>query len=405
MTNKSTVGITKKGNSSNKRRARVSFKGRNYEKTVRTREAERRWKSQVLADLERCPDGVTLQRGKWHSSVETPEGLVARSFIQLDDALKWKSRIESQVEFGTYVSAADKEQTFSEYLPVWEATKFRASPRTMMRYRVLLKNQITPFFGPRKLVAISSRDVENWMKCMMRDGASPQTICKAYDLLKQIFKKAVESHKISRNPVVGIEKPKVASAPRRALTPEELKELAAECGTYKNLVLLLGLTGLRIGEALALQVRDVDLKTMELTVSGAFTYGEDYKTYKSTTKTGTVRQIPIPPVLFDALKESATGRPDWDYLFLGSRGGALDYSYFTKAIFRKAVKRLGLENVTVHSLRHTCASLLISGGAPVTVVARILGHSSVVMTLNIYGHYYKDDLRDSIAHLSASFEP
>jgi integrase len=60
---------------------------------------------------------------------------------------------------------------------------------------------------------------------------------------------------------------------------------------------------------------------------------------------------------------------------------------------------LGLSKVTLHTLRHTCASLLISSGASITSVSRILGHSSVVQTLNTYSHYYKEDVEVSMAKL------
>ena len=64
-----------------------------------------------------------------------------------------------------------------------------------------------------------------------------------------------------------------------------------------------------------------------------------------------------------------------------------------------ATEGLGLDGITLHSLRHTCASLLIKVKAPITTVSHILGHASVKMTLDTYGHYYEDDTSEWINNL------
>jgi integrase len=104
-----------------------------------------------------------------------------------------------------------------------------------------------------------------------------------------------------------------------------------------------------------------------------------------------VRVIPIPQKTLELLIPNLDGKGPKDWVFTGSNGKVLAYSQFRRAIFMPAVESLGWENVTPHTLRHTCASLLISLGAPVTTVSFILGHASVKMTLDIYGHYYEDD--------------
>ena len=68
-----------------------------------------------------------------------------------------------------------------------------------------------------------------------------------------------------------------------------------------------------------------------------------------------------------------------------------------------AVSSLGWDDVSLHNLRHTCASLLISSGTPITAVSKILGHSTVVQTLNTYGHYYSDDIKASMETMGAIF--
>ena len=73
---------------------------------------------------------------------------------------------------------------------------------------------------------------------------------------------------------------------------------------------------------------------------------------------------------------------------MGANGQALDYGYFRRAYFQPATEKLGMTEITIHSLRHTAASLLLSLGAPIPEVSKILGHASSKMTLDIYGHAY-----------------
>ena len=93
----------------------------------------------------------------------------------------------------------------------------------------------------------------------------------------------------------------------------------------------------------------------------------------------------------------AKGQEDW--VFLGPKGNVLDYDWFRKTVFVPAAASLGLDGITIHSLRHTCASLLIKLKAPITTVSHILGHASVKMTLDTYGHYYEDDTAEWINQL------
>lgn len=79
----------------------------------------------------------------------------------------------------------------------------------------------------------------------------------------------------------------------------------------------------------------------------------------------------------------------------------MDYDWLRQRVFMPAAKKLGLSGITIHSLRHTCASLLIRLKAPITTVSYILGHASVKMTLDTYGHYYEDDVASWMSTLDA----
>lgn len=89
------------------------------------------------------------------------------------------------------------------------------------------------------------------------------------------------------------------------------------------------------------------------------------------------------------LRPLIDSKSNTDFMFIGANGDALDYGYFRRAYFAPAAKKLGLNEVTIHWLRHTCASMLIRIGAPISTISEILGHSSIKITLETYSHWYE----------------
>ena len=147
---------------------------------------------------------------------------------------------------------------------------------------------------------------------------------------------------------------------------------------------------MRWGEIAALQCKDVSLLHRTILVDKAVT---DSRTgpIVASTKTHTSRVVPFPKELARDLEALVTTRSPEDRLFSMPGGGVLEYNNFMNRHFRPAVESAGIVEISFHSLRHTAASLLISQGTPITAVSGILGHASTKMTLDVYGHFYKDD--------------
>ncbi len=271
----------------------------------------------------------------------------------------------------------------------------------MMRYEVLLRNQILPYLGEKLVTRISQKEVQAWVAKLTNDGHGSASIGKAVALVRQILDKAFKEEIIARNPASSIELPKVESADKKALTVAEVEALAKECGKYGTLVRFLAYLGPRIGEATALKVSDIDFVSNEVRISRAWTINKAYERVLSTTKTNSSREIPLPDAFVTELKAFVEGRDKDEWLFAGeSKGFALNYDYFRKAVFGPATKRLGLKNVTIHTLRHTFASLAISTHSPITDVSNVLGHASSQQTLDTYAHHYKRSVRKTMAAIS-----
>ena len=197
--------------------------------------------------------------------------------------------------------------------------------------------------------------------------------------------------RLSRNPAIGVPLPKVVKLQKRALTPNELFTLASQCLGFELLVKFAGTTGLRWGELAALQCKDVSILNKTVFVGKAISDGLNGEKVISSTKTHQSRTVPFPKEFIYDLSLLIENRSPESQLFSMPGNGLLEYNNFMTRIFRPAVKRAGLVEVSFHTLRHTAASLLISQGTPITTVSGILGHASTQMTLDVYGHLYEDD--------------
>jgi integrase len=114
------------------------------------------------------------------------------------------------------------------------------------------------------------------------------------------------------------------------------------------------------------------------------------------TKGRKARSVPVPAFVLDELSVQCKGKAPGDLVFPGRGGGYLQRPKSSTGWFRAAVKRVGVQPITPHDLRHTCASLAVSAGVNVLALQRMLGHTSAKMTLDTYADLFDDDL-DAVA--------
>lgn len=389
---------------SGKVNARFFHNRKEFGKTLDSEEEAVAWKVQLKKDLERAVPGVTYRRNRWFARIVFEGMPIEEKFETVDEANSWLLTTEATIKAGVYSPKAVLEKTLGNVVVDWRASKVRPTARTMARYESSLKTHVLPKFGHRKVTSLTQPEIREWVRQMGERGSSPDAISRAAKVLKQVLRFAADEGYIVASPVKRLELPAVVTPEKRHLTVSELDMLAAAVGPYSTMVKFLGLTGLRIGEALALDVADIDLKRGVVKVSKALTYDASYKAVIGPTKTKAKRDVHIPKVLLPELKTVVGHRNGKEPLFLGPKGGRLTYGTFSRNFFRPAVKKLGLTDVTIHSLRHTCASLYIANNTNIVTVSRILGHSNVTVTLNTYSHLYLSDLVESAAALSRTFE-
>ena len=229
-------------------------------------------------------------------------------------------------------------------------------------------------------------------------GLGPKTIANRHALLSAVCADAVRRGDIPDNPCTRIGLPTGIVEEMVCLTPAEVAELADVIDPrWRDLVIVLVGTGLRWGEATALQCRHVVVDHRRGTASvrvrqawkdvdsGPMVLGPP-KTQRST-RTVTVRRGPV----FDALARQVAGKPGTDWVFTSARGCVLRNGSFHGRTWIPAMTVLADERgwekrPRIHDLRHTAATIMLAAGEDINAVSRILGHERVSTTLDRYGH-------------------
>jgi integrase len=230
---------------------------------------------------------------------------------------------------------------------------------------------------------------------------SRNTVRLALAPVRALFATAVEDGVIRSNPAAGVRLPHVpepeGDADRtKALTEEELERLILEIPPeWRPLVALLGTTGLRVSEGLALRWRDVDFGTKRVLVRRSVN-GTTFSPPKS--RYGR-REVPLAEGVARALwrLRKASSRAGADELVFTTRDGEpLDRKNLFNRVLKPAARRAGVPWAGFHTLRHTCATMLFRSGLNAKQVQVWLGHHSPAFTLAVYVHLLPDDLPEPI---------
>jgi integrase len=209
---------------------------------------------------------------------------------------------------------------------------------------------------------------------------------------------AVDDEIIDTNTCLRLGRILRTNQPREGINPLTKEDLKILQDTFLKhspraypLVLTLARTGMRIGEAVSLRWGDIDFTNRFITVQRCISRGKI-----GTPKNGKGRRVDMSMQLTETLRQlkrqraEETLRNGWreipQEVFLNYEGRRVDPSHFKQQIFDKVVSRAGLRSMRIHDLRHTFASLLIQAGESLAYVRDQLGHHSIKMTVDIYGH-------------------
>lgn len=284
------------------------------------------------------------------------------------------------------------EGNVSDWINYWleKFIKTKVKATTYASYRNKVDVHILPSIGQIKLQNLKKRDVDDLLDSM-RDKLKASSVKAIFSVLKGSLSKAMTLNILVDNPCLDIELPTVKRTTVRALSVKEQKQIMKESVNNKKYfsVILALQTGLRIGEICGLKWQDIDFDNNILWVNRTLIRVQDKDNLHKKTKViettpksnNSIRKVPISTFLkkqLIAMKKNSVSE------YVISTKHKVTEPRTVSYRFQMIRKRLGLQNISFHSLRHTFATRCLEVGGNIATISSLLGHSSIKMTLDCY---------------------
>jgi len=311
------------------------------------------------------------------------------------------------------VTAFTDRQTVEQYLTTWlEGTKASTTEASSyVRIQFDVHRCVIPRLGTYQLRKLTGQQVQAFYGQMLGEGYAASTVRHMHTTLHDALKNAVKLGLVHCNVADLVDPPRVLQREMDVLTEQQVRTLidTVKGDRLEALIVLALATGLRAGELMALQWRDVNLDSGVLQVRRTLKrMSHGYGFGRAKTKRSH-RPIALPTMVTEALQkhyaaqleERAQAKDAWqdlDLVFCNQIGQRMSKHIFQGySWFGRVLRAAGLPRVRFHDLRHTAATLLLARGVNVKVVSEMLGHSSISVTLSLYAHVLPHMQRDAAA--------
>jgi integrase len=304
------------------------------------------------------------------------------------DAEKILAERLTEMNQGSYIEIP--KLTFKEYSKTWFKgyAEMNLKPSTKELYNIILEKHLIPHWGDHQLSEIKTAQIQMYASDRLKKVGS-KTVRNEIALLKQMFKHAHQWGYVKNNQAEHAQRPKIEKKEIEILQPDEIqKVLQHSTDAYRTALKTTVMTGLRAGELWGLQWGDIDWNSSRIHVRRSL-WGGKFQTPKSKTS---IRKVDIPPSLILELKKWKLRCPvnEHDLVFPNTDGNLTVHNTFIKGHFNPCLRRAKLRHVSWHSLRHSNASMRIQAGQNIKYLSTQLGHSSINITMDIYGHLFND---------------
>ncbi|SHH97394.1 tyrosine-type recombinase/integrase [Desulfofustis glycolicus] len=310
------------------------------------------------------------------------------------DAERELRRILEEIDSGSYFPVK-KEPLFSDVANRWLGIKkTTVRDNTFRQYRSHINKHLNPVLGNRKINAIRLDVVEEFISDAAEKGIHNLTLRKIIVTLGQVMTYAVKHGYIKYNPV------RDAAKPRSEVNHEEDERVTTlnyeqvrlllqhtKGEKYCTLFMMAVTTGMREGELLGLKWDDILWRQKQVDVKRTYNNGRFYLPKTKSSK----RKIDLAPQLITQLKKWRVACPPGELVFPNDKGLPMSAPNMIYRYFRPALIRAGIQQVRFHDLRHTYASMQIDLGQNIKYIQAQMGHSSIRVTLDIYGHLLKTE--------------
>ena len=345
-----------------------------------------------------------------------------------NELLKEAEKLIANSVLGTIVDTNNI--TVSEWADkwLWEIKKCELKPSTIQSYEDKIRNHIKKHLAPIKLQYLTSDHIQKMINNMVEQKLSYRTIEYSIKILKSMLKEAVIRQLIIRNVAEGVRLPKKTQKKMRIIPEKDIICFIDECKKESRLglpLVFLVYTGLRIGELQALKWENIDFNNKSIHIKESLkrvktNYSNDDKP-KTEIMIGTPkteksdRHLPMYDILErilkkqqiyqleDKLKIGEIYNNSNGFVFTNDIGSHLDYNTIRRALGR-VLKACNMSNISLHSLRHTFASLGYKKGIDLKIMQELLGHSTLSVTANIYTQIENELLTSTMTNFGKSLE-
>jgi integrase len=368
--------------------------------------------------------------GEWWIYINHRGRRKAKKIGSEKTALEVARKIEARLTLGD-MGLLDKEKqkspAFKEYADRWISITVPATckPSTLKGYEEILRVHVLPVFGSLPIAGINRLSIKEFLMKKTREsrtfqvngkerkvnGYSASTLQHIKNAISGILNLAVDDAVINVNPAHKLGKVLRTKGLRLEADPLTREELAILLKTFKEhypahypFVLTLARTGMRLGEVLGLQWGDVDFNGRFITVRRGISRGKI-----ETPKNDKSRRVDMSRHLAETLSELRKQRrvedfrkgrgegPEW--IFPSATQKPLVASHWRSRVFEKALAKAGLRKIRIHDLRHGYASMMIQAGESLAYIRDQLGHHSIKVTVDIYGHLAPDGNKEAVDRL------
>ncbi|MDM5333396.1 site-specific integrase [Ureibacillus composti] len=325
----------------------------------------------------------------------------SRKFNSIEECERALIEVKAQVLNGNVTQLDKMQTTLSEWFTIWlESKKKKIKVSTYSQYECFFRLYLNPLLGHYKLKQLTKMVVQHdLVDDMIERGLSEKTIRNTVTTLNSSLIAAVEEEYLDRRRFTSLDY-RGAKPIRKmdTLTEKELNQLIYLTKTYCNasqftVIFTIASTGMRKGESLALCWKDIDFDNKTISISRT----RDYHSTRSAKTKNSIRTIDMNDELVNTLRRyrswcietkltQGNKLKETDYVFISRSGEPVCYHYPNWAL-RKIIDKHQFREITIHTLRHTVASILVGNGVPVPTVAKILGD-----TINVVNEVYSHSL-------------
>ena len=353
--------------------------------------------------IRRWQNGSVYQTGKrtkmwygmWREEFSDADGKVKRRQrnVKLGPVAELPTKTAAREALARRIGASQKpkvEMTLSGLFGRWKkVASLSLKATTYEHYVNAIKSYVVPVFGDREIADIERYEIESFFATKAAKY-SRSTIRSMRISLGVLLAYAVRNEWLKEDPSKGVKLSRTENCAgrrvqRKVLSPSQTSSIAEKLSEpYATLVLFLAVTGLRIGEAIAIKWSDFEGDVLHV-------QRRMYEGKIDTAKTrDSERRIPIPPALLERMKAlDKTG----EWIFHGRRGVPLNPGNSLKRYIRPVAKELKIDLGGWHDFRHTVATSMLRAGCGVKVVSELLGHADVAITLRTYDHVESEAFR------------